>query len=79
MNFEDSFNQGGETKQNSCPVHSCLLDMFNPGGYFWEFLVRLCRPVSSPNPDPISHPFSDLACKNTRFWSWPLRNYVIIT
>ena len=34
MNFEDSFNQGEKTKQNSFPVHSCHLDMFNPWGYF---------------------------------------------
>ena len=46
-----------------------------PGGYSWEFLVGVC--LSSPNPDPISGPKNVIF--HTRFQTWPLRNYVIIT
>ena len=46
------------------------------GGYYWEFLVGVCRPVLQ-NPDPISD--QEMSFFHTRFQTWPLRNYVIIT
>ena len=57
-----------------------------PGGYYWEFLVQLCHQVLQIlNPIQtkkchFSHLSSDLTSKiHTRFHTWPLRNYVIIT
>ena len=58
-----------------------------PGGYSWEFLVGVRRPVLQiltlfqTKKCYFPHPFSDLASKiHTRFQTWPLgRNYVIIT
>ena len=56
------------------------------GGYSWEFLVGVCRPVLQiltrfqTKKCNFSHPFSDQTFKiHTRFHTWPLgRNYVII-
>lgn len=60
-----------------------------PGGYTWEFVLGLFRPVlhilTPPSPrqtkkSHFSHPFSDLASKiRSRFHSWRLTNYVVIT
>lgn len=60
-----------------------------PGGYTWEFVLGLFRPVlhilTPPSPrqtkkSRFSHPFSDLASKiRSRFHSWRLTNYVVIT
>ena len=58
-----------------------------PGGYSWQFLVGVCRPVSKSwtyfrtkkchFPDPFSGQTSKIY---THFQTWPLgRNYVIIT
>ena len=58
-----------------------------PGGYSWEFLVGVCRPVLQiltlfqTKKYNFPHPLSDQTPKiHTRFQSWPFgRNYVIIT
>ena len=58
-----------------------------PEGYFWEFLVGVCRPVLQIltvfQTKRCNFPdlFSDQTSKiHTRFQTWPLgRNYVIIT
>ena len=60
-----------------------------PGGYTWEFVLGLFRSVlhilTPPSPRQtkksyFSHPFSDLASKiRTRFQTWRLTNYVVIT
>ena len=58
-----------------------------PGGYSWELLVGVCRPVLQiltlfqTKKCHFSHPFSDQTSKiQTRFQIWSLgRNYVIIT
>ena len=57
------------------------------GGYSWEYLVRVCRPVLQiltrfqTIKCYFPHPFSDQTSRiHTRFQTWPLgRNYVIIT
>ena len=57
------------------------------GGYSWEFLVRVCRPVLhilalfQTRKCHFPDPFSDQTSKiHTRLRTWPLgRNYVIIT
>ena len=57
-----------------------------PGGYTWEFVLGLFRPVlhiltlRQTKKSHFSHPFSDLASKiPTRFQTWRLTNYVVIT
>ena len=43
------------------------------GGYFWEFLLGVCRPVLQilTKKCHFSHPFSDLASQiHTRFQTW---------
>ena len=56
------------------------MESFNPTylgnpGYSWEFLVGVCRPVL-----PILALFQTKKCHfHTRFETWSLRNYVIIT
>ena len=57
------------------------------GGYSWEFLVRVCRPVLQiltifqTKKCNFPHLFSDQTSNvHTRFQTWPSgRNYVIIT
>ena len=57
------------------------------GGYSWEFLVGVCRPVRQiltlfqTKKCHFLHPFSDPTSKiHTRFQTWPLRrNYFTIT
>ena len=59
----------------------------DPGGYSWEFLVGVCRPVPQiltrfqTKKCNFPHHFSDQTSKiHTGFQTWPLgRNYVIIT
>ena len=59
----------------------------SPGGYSWEFLVGVCRPVLQiltrfqTKKCNFSDPFSDQTSKiHTSFQSWPLgRIYVVIT
>ena len=57
-----------------------------PGGYSWEFLAGVCRPMLQiltlfqTKICHFLHPFLDLAPKiYTRFQTWLPRNYVIIT
>ena len=58
-----------------------------PGGYSWEFLVGVCRPVRQIltlfqiKKCNFLHPFSDQTSKiHTCFQTWPLsRNYFTIT
>ena len=57
---------------------------FEPGGYSWEFLVGVCRPVLQiltlfqTKKFHFSQLFLDQASRiHTRFQTRPLRNYVI--
>ena len=57
------------------------------GGYSWDFLVGVCRPLLQivtlfqTKKFNFSDPFSDQTSKiHTRFQTWPLdKDYVIIT
>ena len=78
-------------KQNAKPcvqkINDCLSRQPGGGGYSWEFLVGVCRPVLQiltrfqTKKCNFPDPFSDHTSKiQTRFQTWPLGgNYVIIT
>ena len=73
-----------ERKMNEKPRKRLIQMSFEPGGYSWEFLVGVCRPVLQSltlfqtKKCHFSQPFLDLASRiHTRFQTGPLRNYVI--
>ena len=65
--------------QNQASERKALLAewdlVYTHGGYSWEFLMGVCRPVL-----PILALFQDKKCHfHTRFETWCVRIYVITT